>query len=174
MLVPATVDEREVGAQNGGERSGAVSRHWETAAPVGAVGRKCANDDIAAWLERLFESAEISALLAFSGQEVKRGAIVPNVIEFCRPPFRRIGDNPLTLSRLAPSRTRAVSRAAADRSRTVMSWKPFATRLSTSRDAPPPTSMMADDGRAPTSWSSSRDSLGISSNQLTSASRLVV
>lgn len=97
MLVPATVDEREVGAKNAGERSCAVSRHWETAAPAGAVGRKCANDDIAAWLERLFESAEISALLAFSGQEVKRGAIVPNVIEFCRPPFRRIGDNPLHL-----------------------------------------------------------------------------
>jgi len=51
-----------------------------------------------------------------------------------------------TASALSLSLARAEFRAAADKSSTVMFWQPFASRLSTSRDAPPPISMMADVG----------------------------
>lgn len=90
----ATVDQNEVGAEEGRETVGVVSGYRQTAALFGAVGRKRPNDDAPARLERLFEPLEIGALFLFACQEVEGGAIVPNVVDFRWSPFRCVGDDP--------------------------------------------------------------------------------
>ena len=120
--MPPRVDEREVLAERGGEALAVMPHDGQAAASFRAVGSEGGDDRVAARPQRLPESLDIGGLVGRIDEEVERRAVVPDVVDSLRRPFRRVRDEPMNACASAsPSRAFAAAIAAAETSRTVTS-----------------------------------------------------
>ena len=76
----AAINQIKVRRQERAKAFSAVPRNRKTAALLGAVERKRPDNQVTAALERLLEPFDIGQLFVLAGQEVKGGAIMPDVI----------------------------------------------------------------------------------------------
>jgi hypothetical protein len=97
MGLVAAFHEREAGTEQRSQRGGVVAHDRQPAAPLRAVRRESPDDDMAARTHGLPEARRIGGAIRRVGEEMQRGAIVPDVVGLRRPPRGDVGGDPLRL-----------------------------------------------------------------------------
>ena len=121
MIAPPRLDQPEGGAEHGGEALAVVPRDGKAAASFRPVGREGRDDRVTARPQGQREALHIGGLIGRIGEEVKRGAVVPDVVASVGRPGGRVRDEPVHFFAASPSRALAAAIAAAEMSRTVTS-----------------------------------------------------
>lgn len=87
----------ELASQHFCDTGGIVARHRQATAPFRAIWRECSDDNDTTGFQRCPNRVRISALTGCIGQEVKRRAVMPDVIAVCGLPARYVGDDPFDM-----------------------------------------------------------------------------
>src|SRR6185437_16941264 len=77
--VPPLVHQLEVGSEKLANGFGTMPRHWQAAAFFRTIEREGADDGMATRLQRLPKATDIGCLLFGCTEEVKGGAVVPDI-----------------------------------------------------------------------------------------------
>ena len=111
VIAPPRLDQPEGGAEHGGEALAVVPRDGKAAASFRPVGREGRDDRVTARPQGQREALHIGGLIGWIGEEVKRGAVVPDVVASVGRPGGRVRDEPVRFSppprRAAPSPLRS-------------------------------------------------------------------
>ena len=95
MLVTHTVNKPESRPERLDEGFRAIAPHWKAAAALRAVKGEGRYDGVSSVGKRGVEPRNIGSAIHLLGEEVKGGAIVPDVVSPSGFPDRHVGDDPL-------------------------------------------------------------------------------
>src|SRR5882757_2072066 len=95
MVMPPGFDQFEVRSKRPGKRLRVVAHNRQPATSFGTVGSEGRDDHMTAGPHRLLKAQDICSAVCRLGQEVKGGAIVPEVVAVRRLPGGDISGDPI-------------------------------------------------------------------------------
>ena len=99
MFVPHSIDQSKGISECLPKAQSIISDSGQTAAPFRTIQRESADNGMPSDLQASHEPIDVSGPLVLIGKEVKRCAIMPNVVfRLDRPPDGNVCDNPMNVS----------------------------------------------------------------------------
>ena len=94
VVMAPLVDQVKFTSEDCGQGGCLMSNDRQSATSLRAIQSKRGDDDIASRLNGFFQPLNISGLIGLSGQEMKCGAVVPQIVALGWFPFRDVSDFP--------------------------------------------------------------------------------